>query len=105
MENLIQYRYNCEKAIFKYFVEKDIDDLIAELKRNEEHYKQQIECTNNEMGMWFRFGSDDSLANTIDDIERDLNLSKNHPNHKHLIDRFLLVIGNNPQAELLIHFS
>ena len=105
MKNLIQYRYNCTEAMFEYLKNKDIEKLISILKNCEEHYRKEIECTNPDLGMWFRFGSDDTLTNTIGDIELNINLPHGHPNYKFLIERFKLVIGLNTDVELMIYFS
>jgi len=105
MKNLIQYRYSCEEAMFEFLKDDDVTKLIEELKRIEQYHKGIIECTDDELGLWFKFGSDDTLATTIEDIEKDLNLPSNHGNHKLLIDKFLLAIDNNPETELMIYFS
>lgn len=105
MKNLIQYRYNCEEAMFEFLKNGNVQNLIEKLERVEEHHSEEIECTDDEKGIWFRFGSDDTLATTINDIERDLNLPSNHGNHKLLIDRMKMVIDLNSNVDLLIYFS
>ena len=105
MKNLIQYRYSCEEAMFEFLKNGNVQNLIERLKRIEDIHRKEIECTDDELGLWFKFGSDDTLATTIEDIEKDLNLPSNHGNHKLLIDKFLLAIDNNPETELMIYFS
>lgn len=105
MKNLIQYRYSCEEAMFEYLKNRNVQNLIERLKHIEELHRKKIECTDDKKGMWFRFGNDDTLATTINDIERDLNLPSNSDNHELLIDRMKMVIDLNPETELLIYFS
>lgn len=84
---------------------ENVQNLIEKLKQIESHYKTTIECTDHEKGMWFNFGSNDTLATTISDIEKDLNLPNNHGNRELLIDKMKMIVDLNSGIELMIYYS
>jgi len=105
MKNLIQYRYTCENAIFNYLKDNNLNTLISEIIRCENHYKEENNIVDENINIWFRFSSDDTLATTTKDIISDLNLPVSHPNHKLLIEKFSDVIKLEPEYELQIYVS
>jgi len=105
MKNLIQYRYSCEEAMFEFLKNGNVQNLIERLKRIENIHRKEIECTDDELGLWFKFGSDDTLATTIEDIRINLNYATSNGNRELLIDKMKMVIDLNPETELMVYFS
>ena len=105
MRNLIEYRYHIEELFFKFVTNKiSLAEMISALKHLE--ISVQIKNENTEQGLWFKFGSKDTLCTTIDDLERDLNPS--NKNYGFTFDRVVeayTLRGVNTDSELLIYFS
>lgn len=102
MKNLIQYVYSCSVA-FHTFIHKgeNIDILIQDLTRIQNHAKDEIGGKNKTL--WFKFGSDDTIATDIKDIERDF---KSTVNRDYIIDKMKLVISDTePNHELRVFYS
>ncbi len=66
----------------------------------------QTKHQNTESGLWFKFGSKDTLSTTISDLERDLEPSnKNYGfTFDRLVDSYHLNAGLN-DAEVFVYFS
>ena len=105
MKNLIQYRYHIEELFFKFVTDKiSLVEMIEALKRLEVAVQTKYE--NTELGLWFKFGSQDTLCTTIDDLERDLN--PNNKNYGFTFDRVVeayTLRGVSTDSELFIYFS
>lgn len=102
MKNLIQYVYSCSVA-FHTFINKgeDVDILIQDLKRIQTHAKNEIGGKDNTL--WFKFGSDDTAATDIKDIERDL---KSSVNREYIKSKMRLVINDiEVDNELRVFYS
>lgn len=105
MENLIQYRYSCEDAMFNYLKDGDLERLLAKL-----NWVEQLAMDSGlgtaPKSLWFKFGHQDTLATTIQDIKRDLTLPASHDNRKLIIEQFELVTNSlSPDNELRVYFS
>lgn len=105
MKNLIEYRYHIEELFFKFVTDKiSLAEMISALKRLE--LTVQTKNENTEQGLWFKFGTQDTLCTTIDDLERDLN--PNNKNYDFTFDRVVeayTLRGVNNDGELFIYFS
>lgn len=105
MKNLIEYRYHIEELFFKFVTDKiTLSEMISALKRLE--LTVQTKNNNTEQGLWFKFGTDDTLCTTIDDLERDL--TPNNKNYGFTFDRVVeayTLRGVNTNGELYIYFS
>jgi hypothetical protein len=94
--------YSCTNAIFQYLKDSDLEKLLTDLYRIEDIARKAI----SEHGeLWFKFGLDDTLATTIENIKTDLKLPDTHPNKKLLIGQFHLVTGIDPDDELQVFYS
>lgn len=98
MKKISELTYGVTCVIFNYLKDRDMGKLITSLKGYEETYGKG--------GLWFKFGDDDTLSTTIDDIEKMLQLPKQHNNHIWLVDCFKLVsMDINPSHEISVYFS
>jgi hypothetical protein len=105
MKNLIQYRYSCEDAMFEFLKNGSVENLIEKLNGIENYHREEIECTDDELGLWFKFGNDNTLVSTIDDIRIDLSNPIANDNRKLLIDKMKMIINLKSDTELIIYFS
>lgn len=108
MKNLIEYVFTCTNAMFKFKKGQiNLDLLIVELKKCENHYKDINNIPNDDpRKLWFKFGEDDTLATTILNLKNDLSLPKGHGNHKFRIQQFDIVFMDiDPKNELRVYFS
>ena len=105
MKNLIEYRYHIEELFFKFVTDKiNLVEMIEALKRLEVAIQTKNE--NTEQGLWFKFGSKDTLCTTIADLERDLKPeSKNYGfTFDRVVEAYTLRAVNN-DTELFVYFS
>jgi hypothetical protein len=93
MENRIEFVYGCTEAMFNYTKDGNVQKLVNRLREIESHSGGEL---------WFRFGKDDTLATTIDDINVDLCLPKYHPNYELMVEKFEGVCGIEPDKELRV---
>tara|TARA_R110000772_G_scaffold47429_3_gene108419 strand:+ start:706 stop:1014 length:309 start_codon:yes stop_codon:yes gene_type:complete len=102
MDKLVQYTYSCSNAMFKFLRDNDIDKLVEDLRRIEQHaYSDDDEPKDKDL--WFKFGSDDTGATDIRNIVQDLNGTMNK---EYLIDLFKMVTEDlDPDKELRVFFS
>lgn len=104
MKNLIQYSFSCTNAMFNYLKDGNLGQLISDLNRVQDHAIENIGGEG--ASLWFKFGADDTLATTIGDIARDLQLPSSHGNHKLMIENFDLVVNNmDANKELRVFYS
>ena len=101
MKNLIQYVYSCEVNFYNYLQSGNLENLIKGLRRVETLARNENEGTVSG-DLWFKFSSDDTLATTIRDIEKDLSFPS-HNNYKFLIERIEGAIDLN--GELFVYYS
>lgn len=92
--------------MFNYLKDGNLEKLLAKLNWVEQN------AINSGLGpigfanLWFKFGHQDTLATTIQDIYRDLQLPASHPNRQLMIEQFELVSKDlNPDNELRVYFS
>jgi hypothetical protein len=101
MENRIEYVYSCSNAFFTYLNKgEDLDLLIKDLNRIQTHADENIggeDCT-----LWFKFGSDDTLATDIYDIQNDLT---SYVNRNLILSKMERVIGIAVDDELRVFYS
>ena len=103
MDKLVQYTYSCSNAMFKFLRDNDIDKLVEDLRRIEQ-YAYNSDDEPKDKDLWFKFGSDDTLATDIRNIVQELKGTKR--NREHLIDKFKMVTEDtNPDKELRVYFS
>ncbi len=100
-ETLIQYHYKVLEAFHEYLDTKDVDNLIAALQKVEQYHRNETDLPA-DADMWFRFGSDDTLVNTISDIQNDLRKPSGHPNRKMMESNLTDACKN---ADIEIYFS
>ena len=99
MKNLIQHRFACEQAMFNYIHGHTKESLLkSELKQIEK--RESVNNKNEDKELWFKFGSDDCLATTIDELIGDLNGNVNKSFRQ---DQILSILGVN--SELEVYFS
>lgn len=105
MKNLIQYRFTVENLFFKFIKKEiDLDELITGLTKIETEHRYLNGLPNDDEGLWFKFGKDDTLSTTILNIERIFMYdSKN--NQEFLLERMEAACGLNPDNELEIFYS
>jgi hypothetical protein len=106
MKNLIQYNYSITNAIFNFLKDGDKANFVERLKMYERHAFVNRVSTDADASMWFKFGTNDTLATTIDDIERTLELPTTHGNYKHMIEGFELVTEDlDHKKEIRVYYS
>ncbi len=101
-KNYIIYRYKVESLFFNYLKERDLDFLIKKLYEIETLIENTFEDFGNK-GLWFKFFESDTAATTIGNINADLYLPENHPNHRLMIEILKDAIDLN--GEIKIYFS
>jgi hypothetical protein len=100
MKNLTQYQFDCTNAIFNFTKDNDLNKLVSKLEMIENDARVEIGGKNKTL--WFKFGSDDTLATTINDFKSDLS----NTNKDYMIDNFKLVTANlEIKNELKVFFS
>lgn len=105
MKNLIHYRFTVENLFFKFTKKQiDLDELITLLCMLEGEHRLVENLPNDDKGLWFKFGKDDTLATTISDIERTF-MHDTKSNQEFLLERMESVCGLNPDNELQIFYS
>ncbi|MCC8360280.1 hypothetical protein [Salinimicrobium sediminilitoris] len=77
----------------------ELEEFIQKLREMETKHKQILKDNSSESGFWFKFSDDDTLATSIDDLERDLTNS----NREFTLERMKEVI--NTDQELVVHYS
>lgn len=102
MKKLTQYTYSATNAMFNYMRDEDLDALIKDLRRIEDHAKKNLNPKSESQEMWFKFGEDDTLATSISEIKKDLSSLNNR---RFTIERFVSVCGLVPSEELEVYFS
>ena len=104
MKKISELTYSVTNVIFKYLKDEDLDKLITSLKEYEEYCRQTY--GGGKRNLWVKFGEDDTLSTTINDIENILRLPRRHLNHIWLIDCFKLVTMDiNPSHEICVFYS
>lgn len=100
MENLNQYNHRIS-ILFNEYIQNllELDEFIQKLRDVEDLYKQTLKYNSSESSIWFKFSDDDTLATTIDDLERDLT----NFNRDFTLERMREAI--NLDNELFIHYS
>ena len=74
MENLNHYNHRISVSFNNYLLEQiTLEQLIQQLQRIEAQIKQ----ANPKGSLWFKFSQDDTLATTIEDLQKDLSDAKN----------------------------
>ncbi len=101
-KHYIEYRYKIEELLFKFLKDEDLDFLIKKLYEIETLIENTFDDSGNKV-LWFKFFDSDTLATTIGNINADLSLPSNHPNHKLIIEMFELAIELN--GDIRIYFS
>lgn len=103
-KNYIEYRYKVEELFFAYLKDGDLELLIKNLYEIEDTIIQiAFNGVVDNKVLWFRFSNDDTLAATIGNINADLSMPSNHPNHEYMIECLELAIDLN--GEIQIYFS
>ena len=100
--NYIEYRYKVESLFFDYLKNGDLESLIKNLYEIETLIENTFDDFGN-MSLWFKFFDNDSAATTIGNINGDLSLPSNHPNHKYMKECMELALELN--GEMQIYFS
>ena len=104
MKKITELIYSCTNRMFNYVRNgRDLGDLIGYLRMYEENAIKKYGGENK--GLCFKFGTNDTLCTTIDDIERDLNLPSAHSNHILLIEKMESTFGLNPNEQLEVYYS
>lgn len=105
MKHLTQYTYSCTDVMFRFLNDADITKLVTKLKNIELHAKDSI-ADSYEKSLWFKFGSDDTLSTTIQEIEHTLAMPITNQNRQLLIEQFEMVTEDiEPKKELRVFFS
>lgn len=100
-------KFKVENAFFNYSKRNiGVSELVNELNEAE----KQISSRNPEVenaNLWFKFGVDDTLATTIQDVKNDLSLSHSHPNRMFLDEKINLCMENslNSDYDIQIFYS
>ena len=106
MKNLFEYNFSCTYAMHKFLKNGDKDALISRLKEIESIESAKRTDDVEGASMWFKFGSDDTLATTIDDIESALSLPIGHSNRDLIIESFDRVSKDlDHKKELRVFYS
>ena len=101
-KSLVHYTYSCSNAMFNFLKDEDIDKLISELKRIEDHAGSKDDYPRDKE-LWFKFGRHDTLATSIKELERDL---MGHMNRQFTIERFKAITEDlDYDKELRVYFS
>lgn len=110
-KNQVPYVYTVTMLFFEYLKGlRTKGQLITSLMMVETEIKDILKVKgvelNGDESLWFRFGSDDPLVNTIEDMKIMLEMPENHPNHKHILNKMELITGDiNPENEIQIYYS
>ena len=105
MKNLTQYIYSVTNAFFKYYTYTDLNLLITTLNQIQNHAKINLENTEENMELWFKFGNHDTIAWDIQDIKNTLNLNHNTPNKILLMENIKNILSINPDNQIKVFLS
>jgi len=97
LENLNHYNHRVSVSFNSYLQGHiTLDQLIQQLQRIEAQLRQD----KSQGSIWFKFSQDDSLATTIEDLQKDLSNAKNR---ELTLERMREAI--NLENELFIYYS
>lgn len=97
LENLNHYNHRVSVSFNNYLQEHiTLDQLIQQLQSIE----AQLSQDKSQSSIWFKFSKDDSLATTIEDLQKDLSNAKNR---EFTLERMKEAI--NLENELFIYYS
>lgn len=103
MKSIVELMYSCTDRMFNYLQNKDLNQLLQSLLNIEDYCAKTY---GGDKKLWFKFGGDDTLVTTIEDIKKDLSLPTNHPNHKLMVEKLELVsMDIEPDNALLVFYS
>lgn len=77
----------------------ELEEFIQKLRDMEAKHREILNDNSSENGLWFKFSDDDTLATSIDDLEKDLANS----NREFTLERMKEAI--NTDQELIVYFS
>ena len=77
----------------------ELEGFIQKLREMETKYRKILNDNSPESGLWFKFSDDDTLATSIDDLERDLT----NTNREFTLERMKEAIST--EQELVVHYS
>lgn len=101
MKTVFAITEQCVNAFKKYSQSRDVKDLAFRL--NEANRYCQKEFGGNKKSIWFKFGNDDTMATTVNDIVGGLSLPPYHNNYRFIISKIKNVCRKN--VNLLVFYS
>jgi len=103
-KNLIEYVYTATNRIFIFLKDGNQEKLIKTLTELENYVRAYNSIPDAKLS--FKFGEDDTLITTINDINTDLSLPKKSKNREFLIERFELICKDiNPKNEIKVFYN
>ena len=96
---------HCLNAFKEFKATLSTRELSAKLMQANKLCAEMYKSKNK--SIWFKFGSDDTLATTTGEIIHDLNLPQSHSNNKFMLEKINMVIEGqkNRKESLLVYFS
>lgn len=96
--------YKCENLFYLYNQKSiGVFDLIKGLKEAEEVMRKKHPEVE-DGGLWFKFGEDDTMATTIQNLKQDLNLSHSDPNRMFIEEKIGMLV-DDLECKLLVYYS
>lgn len=102
-QDLVEFRDICTKLMFSYLRTRELSRLVDNLKDTEEFIATKTNMNIPDGGLWFKFGKDDTLATTIDDIRYTLSSAVDTSKREFLLEQMRSVTTKN--QELYVYFS
>jgi len=92
--------------MFKYLKDRNKKALLEKLLEVQNYCNIKYGNLLGEKSLWFKFGEDDTLSTTIDEIDVLLSLPKTHINNAYILEQFELVTNDiDPKNELIVYYS
>ena len=100
MINPNQYSHRVSILFNEYIQgQLELEEFIQKLRDMETKHREILNDNSSESGLWFKFSDDDTLATSIDDLEKDLANS----NREFTLERMKEAIST--EQEFVVYFS